>query len=712
MGMPSSLIQRTFEVFARRPQRSNSWSVVLGEAPDRRIDALELFTGLALTCRGTLKNKLSTLFLLYDIGETGVLVEDDLGALISSCASFLHRLGLTLPISIDEAAFVAGEAVAMSCGSTTTTVSTDEIDRLMFVTWAQRAKLPARVLELLALPHRFSRIVDLVYVKVRLLLQRLSTWNGARNFPEVTARPCGERSIDSYRASTQLPQRILSKKRSNNTLFALPPVLSGIGPHDAVVMLETSPGGAPAAECSTSHVVVTVEERKGSRFFSVDSQTLILQGGKPTALRFCGLRASTDHRVQLSCHDFRAQVEAARQDVRGISHKCSTLRFMTLPADANIVTEARAAVHRQVSERRDLASKTTPRVMVVGSYNQTRGRDSCHALPSLLRSSNGERGNSDIEDRGISVLVKHRGVISLEAVDKHDDVEPWWATAGPPMEMTGAQSFLSWPLCNEFPLPTAIDPAVSNRQTPSSAPFCGEGIETALSEGFPSQPWDTRKAGVGEIDIVVHVSPDWQAAEVIRRCFRVLEECRLECPAVEEDARDIVSRKVLAAVRSLVRKNCWVEGRTLRDKGARSCAHVVLGSVHPWLGLNQVWRCCARSPCLLTVAVAAADAIAQCVAVDHNLSVRAWRFLCGISFLCGIFCVRSPKFACFRYKVYRSAGLTHDVIMTSYPCAYTNITFVVRQNRVDLYLIVHIWLFFSRVANWLKLYWDSSIYFL
>lgn len=624
--MSSALIRHAFDAFARRQQRSSSWSRVLGEAPERRIDALELFSGLALTCRATLKDKLSILFYLFDSGETGVLTEDDLGTMISSCASVLRHLKLSLPISTDEAAFAAGAAFGHqddgSCSNRELAHDVDEIDLSSFLTWAQRAELPTCALEMLELPHRLSRIVDLVSGKAGSILRG--------HIPETVAK-CSSPKANSATGRNESSKGRVPAPRSGraNMLpllqrgggylisrpFALTPSLGRIGPHSANALFEMGTSSHPTAEDSTWHVVVSVEERYGSRFSLVDSQPLNVRVGAPGVLQLSYLRAATDHRLTIS---WGVATETTKNG--GVERKfpggqharaeCSTLRFTTLPADslmAGLNPDSETIV---TSSSREEASSNKQRqcIALVSAWQQGAcPPDEAQRLqPYPTNSSPGNTTRS----KGVSVLISRGQRTSLESAESTRGLDPWWVTStgstviDPPSSDQIDARVQLWPL----PAPASghkvsVPPTANNLGEygafPSRedvAPFCGEAVvRNEAPAGETAVPW-ARGGDVesGGIDLMVYLSPDWRAVEAVRRCFQVLRQCRFEIPTVREDGRRMASTEINKAIRSLVSRCFRARRGTLRYGARKSCAHIVLGNLqHPWLGLKEVstWQC-------------------------------------------------------------------------------------------------------------------------
>ncbi len=650
VGMSPALIERVFDAFARRRLQSSSWSRVLDEAPERRMDALELFSGLALTCRATTKEKLSILFYLFDSGEMGAITEDDLGAMLSSCASVLRNLGLCLPVSPDEAAFVAGtafgqqqraatgSAAAGDCHNYGLAYGVDEIDLPAFLTWAQRAEVPGRALELLALPHRFSRLVDLIASKACTVLpERYLPGNGQLGVP-MENRPAGRKRAWGCTSKEAFARRKLPAQRRiranafpslpkgegsfGSRTFALHPYLCGVGPHSANVMLEIGPGSHSTAGYSAWGVVVSVEELCGSRFCFVDSQPLGLSVGEPGYILLSCLRAATDHRLTISW-DAAAEPRKSGSAVGNFSgshhaeDSCRTLRFTTLPADALVVGDVSASgTDDAPSSNQEPASKRQGLIqaggrcikfasMSGGRFTQDvcRQNDDDLLQPHPTKSSTGEPARR----RGVSVVVTYGQQTSLATAENNCGRGPWWnTTAERPAESPSTTDQISpdalvqsWPLPMAMPnhkhtaSPATTEPERSPRGS-GFAPFCGEAVER---NGFPStgNARDLPGGGdpeSGDVDIMLHLSPDWRAVEAVRRCFHVLARYRLESPAVRQDGRRMVSNELRSCVRSLLTK-CFRERRGVRGNRARKCcAHVILGGLqNPWLGLDEVRGC-------------------------------------------------------------------------------------------------------------------------
>ena len=631
--MPPALIRRAFGTFARRRERSSSWSRVLGEAPEHRIDALELFSGLALTCRAPLREKLSILFYIFDSGETGALTEDDLGAMISSCASVLRHLKLSLPISSDEAAFAAGAAFGhlrtRVTGSPTDgggeccelECDADEIDLSSFLTWAQRAELPCYALEILALPHRLSKMVDLVFGKARSTLRERYIREADGTSMSLNAHNTTRREV----SRTSPSRRRIPTQRSNHTNllpllqgggdgsisppFALPPFLGRIGPHSANALFEVDSSSFSDVSDSGLLIGVTVEERSGSRFSLVDSQPLHVRVGEPGVLLLSNLRAATDHRLTIYwgvANETRETRSVKRNVPRGQPTRANsrTLRFTTLPADSLMTSPGRDGKRVDASSTNEHIASTRlrRRIEIVSAWQQ----EACPFVAAQsLRPYPANVSTGHTFSKGISVLINHGQRTCLESAERNGEHCPWWGVTARwavggchSGDHTDARVLVqSWPL----PAPASIND-VSTSLTGNNpgdrdafgsvsgfAPFCGEA---AVRKKTKALPWARGGELESEgIDVTVHISPDWRAAEVIHRCFQVLKHCRFESSSVREDGRRVVSSEVHQAVRSLATRCFRTRRGVLRDGARRSCAHIVLGGMqHPWLGLKEVRR--------------------------------------------------------------------------------------------------------------------------
>lgn len=640
VGMPLTLIRCAFKTFARRQERSSSWSRVLGEAPERRIDALELFSGLALTCRASLNDKLTILFCLFDTAEAGVLTVDDLGAMISSCASVLRQLGLSLPVSNDEAAFAAGAAfghpqpqgtgsAGVGCSNYELACDVDEIDLPLFLTWAQRAKLPICALEMLALPHRLSRMIDLASSKACLILQEATAKCNSSNATSSNGRKASggcvsDRSLTKRRVTEQRPDRAnmlpLLKGSGGNSIshpLALPPYLGGIGPHNAIALFEIGSRSNTTAKLPTLRVVVSVEERCGSCFSLVDSQLLNLRVGEPGVLLLSCLRASTDHRLTISwggATETRKNGDAKRKIPGGrhITAECSTLRFATLPADSLMTSPnpAGEADDSSSANKEISSSKHRRYITLVDAWQkEAYSPDEAHHLQPYP--TNSSSGNTMCRNtmcrKGVSVLINHGRRTCLESAETNLGVDPWWgasteSTVTDPdsSDQTNSHALVqSWPLpapasndeTPRFPTAEKIGKYGASSVALSFAPFCRDVIkQTEAPAQETAVPWArSDDVGSGDIDLMLHLNPDWRAPAVLRRCFHVLGQCRFESSAVRKDGRRMVATEVSMAIRSLVTRCFRARRDELRDVATRRCAHIVLGELqHPWLGLTEV----------------------------------------------------------------------------------------------------------------------------
>lgn len=606
IGIPSDLVDKVFDVFARGAARANSWSRALGDTPGRRVDALELFAALALTCRDTFKERLSTLFSLFDTGETGVLVEDDLGALVSSCGSFLRRLRLVLPISTDQAAFVAGGAigVVMNQSNSRETRCPDEMDRSQFMEWAHRSDFVANVMELLALPHRLSGTIDMVSTKILPLRERYSD---AINREEELVDGRARGHLSQRNPVSDAPRNVwLGEERVSKLLrehgtnvghmsFKLPPVMSGIGPHDANVVVEADVGPPQTVNGSGWRAVATIERRTGSIFSVIDARPLLLHGGEPVALHVSGLRAGTDHRLHLVWNAFGS----AHQSVGGdgqeeVKRRYKTLRFRTLPSGSNTTSRTPNCSRIVPAGRCHSRNQIRCGVTVIRTYCDARGDGPSEDIPSPVDRVAGEKEDSASPDRGVALIIAHRRLTSLESDSEPESRESRWISGrrvvceGDRNQHTGAEQLRCTSPSEKA---TGQNLCASAPGLPNASPSGTEDVPTAVAAvAAKPQPWSEGGVAVGDTDVTVHLSPNWQAPEVVRRCLCMLEECRSEMPAVSEDAKRHVSREVLTAVRSLLSKAGQSQRRGLRGSGARHGAHIIVGDVQPWLGLDEV-RC-------------------------------------------------------------------------------------------------------------------------
>ncbi|CAM9252372.1 unnamed protein product [Ectocarpus sp. 12 AP-2014] len=569
VGIPLTLIRRTFDAFARRRQRSCSWSRARGEAPGRRVDALELFSGLALTCRATVKGKLSLLFSLFDSGETGVLTVDDLGAMISSCASFLRTIGLCPPISSDEAAFIAGGAFGLEQGRIVDSSSNglecdaDEISLPIFLAWAKRAELPARALELLALPHRLSRTVDLLLAKADSVLQeryvhgRKTTKNFSKGIENSTEEYSPTRVSTPLTHKTFLEQQKVGEDNNQRERdvsvgqrpLVLPPVLCGIGAHLAQIMLE--------------------------------------------------LRAATDHRVKISWGvDDDAETlksKVALHSFNGDQHRrkeCATLRFTTLPEDAVVI-------HPASESKGTLPLRQEP---YPGKSCTILAERRCIKLLPLPGQSSKLTDNLTSRE-SVAVLVDYGKRTSVESADDNHADDPRWIASARSRDRLGNEMgsdvlMETWPPESPRNDNVQVPPAVAERadmHAPTAvsdvAPSSGTVLyqtEASGGEAPHSEPWAKGGATLSNnVDLIVHLSPDWRAVQVVRRCFHILEQCRFQSPSLREDGRRMVSAEINTAVRSLLFKSVREQSRE-QDRARRRCAHMILGELqNPWLGVNE-----------------------------------------------------------------------------------------------------------------------------
>lgn len=626
VGLPTPLIKPAFDMFARRTPRANTWSRARGIAPGRRVDVFELFSGLALTCRGILKDKLALLFSLFDLSGDGVLGEGDLGALISSCASVLRHLGLSLPITVDDAAYVAGGAIFENVWRTAAaarengSVGGDEPDNdiceladevlnlPLFLRWAQRAEFPVHTLEVLALPLRVSRAIDQATAKIILLRERYATVYVDYKMP------------DTHKAQTLRTKDL--HKRLNSSLDAdlvvmgvqecpasatppplsLPPMLSWIGPHGARVALEIGEGGVATSVGSAWYAVAVVEERQGSRYSLVDTQPVVLVHENPAVFRLWGLRSETDHRFRLSwcARERGSPTELGRwAHDQSCMRTCGVIRFRTLRADARIARQACAAP----SEVAGVGEPARRRrhIEMLSAYNEKNLNSDRFGASCITETAEVEEEHWEESEGEVAVIIAHRRVTSLEAPVDHIG-EPWSASASLERDANGTGVKIDTRIETWRPEGTSSElspPPKRLAGTPkpgmTAAPFCGDGVATASTVSTAdAQPWGgTARVVSGEVDIILHLSPDWRAPEAIRRSFVILKECssRKTTAFMGEDGKGSVLREVTVAVRALLSRTCsCIQHQQGSGDGgtARNSAHKIMGWIDPWLGLDEV----------------------------------------------------------------------------------------------------------------------------
>lgn len=634
VGLPLKLTDGICDLLARPLPRANTWSRARGIVPGRRVDVFELFAGLALTCRGTMEETLSLLFSLFDVGGNGVLGEDDLGALIFSCASVLRRLGFSLPLTADDSAYLAGEAFLgngrgrsggtgeKKYGHESDEFGREELDLPMFLRWAQRAEIPIRAFEVLALPHRFSRAVDQALAKIALLRGRYAVVvKGLESREEKEAHPNAiDRTLEMKSGNKDDvatignhcldTERVLSRLQECGTScdalpLSLSPVVSSISSRGVCIALEAGRGGTTASSGPVWCVVAMVEARQGSRFSLVDAQTVYLEEGHPIAIKLSGLRPATDHRFQLV---HRAQPESVERghDARRV---CSTVRFKTLPTDFRIAGYPAAVLATIAVEGVDKRGPKRRQIEIIGTDFQSDMEDESFDAfgrppdTSVVHSHDVNLYGTENEG-GVAVMVCHQGTISLEATEArsaHDGGgEPWWVAARRVAPSSNGPSdrpcVLACSLETESPKSLTFNRlSGAAKSITCMALFAGEGVSRAAVIAIEGEHWGSGDGGrSGSIDVVIHLRPNWHAPEAICRCFAILQgvSCT-RMTVLTEDARVRVLREATTAVRALLSKTCGLQRHRhgLRNEAAREGTHVIIGRIDPWLGLDMVRGC-------------------------------------------------------------------------------------------------------------------------
>ena len=88
------------------------------EKPNHKLDIFELFSVMAVLCRGSLLAKVSFLFTLFDFDDEERIVEDELSFMIMSLTEGLSKLQLCAPPKEQEVEYVVAQAYLDSSGFT------------------------------------------------------------------------------------------------------------------------------------------------------------------------------------------------------------------------------------------------------------------------------------------------------------------------------------------------------------------------------------------------------------------------------------------------------------------------------------------------------------------------------------------------------------------------------------------------------------------
>lgn len=644
VGFPLTLIRRICDIFIHPLPQANTWSRARGTVPGSRVDVFELITGLALTCRGTAKETLTLLFSLFDVGGNDVLAEDDLGALIYSCASVLRRLGFSLPITPDDSAFIAGEAFLENSKSHSAGgniggeeyddgaqngCGREELHLKTFLDWAQRAEFPVHAFEVLALPHRFSRALDYASSKIGSLeglyptvkrgaqsrRGRISDTNVVDGAHGLISRGKSEEDVLDGSPYVDSERALMALQECGGNIcdappLSLPPFLSRVGSNGVSIALEAGKGATTPSGGASWCVAAVIEVRQASRYSLVDARTVCLEEGQPVVIKLSGLRPETDHRFRL-VHRILAQSATREESTAGYDclrkRSCATLRFKTLPAHRTAGHDPTMSFTKLDVEGVHETGKLSHHIEIIGAHCQNimSGESVEHrwAPDSLARE---HRTIDPHEDRGterVVVMIMHQRTTSLEAPEAsstHGDNDnswgkPWWLAANEVVDTSGI-GWSSHPFVMTWPPETKHGTALVSRgladaakPAANAASFAGEGVARAAAPENTTQPWGSgRDMDSGCIDIVLHLRPNWHAPEVIRRCFTILESA----PSYRtmEDPRMRVSREASTAVRALLSRTCRLlpDQYGLRHTERRQAAHLILGQVDPWLGLDMV----------------------------------------------------------------------------------------------------------------------------
>lgn len=627
VDLPSRLVDAICDLLARPLPRASAWSRARGVAPGRRVDLFELFAGLALTCCGTRKESLSLLFSLFDISGEGVLGRDDIGALVSTCASVLCRLGLSLHLTVDESAYLAGEAFlgnSQGCsegsggteyGNENDELGREELNFPMFLRWAQRAEFPIRAFEVLALPHHFSRVVEQALAMIELLRTRYAVDVRGLEFrrkkqahPNAIDQTLGlapgykgnSGTFDNHSLDIELVLMKLQEHGNSRGVLplSLAPTLSSISSHAVCIALEVGRGET---------TVAIVEARQGSRFSLVDAQTLHLEEGRPIVIKLSRLRPATDHRFQL-VHGAQLETIQGGDDFahgrHDAIHVCATIRFRTLPACFRIIGYRTAISAIPTGKEMDEQGPKRRQIEILDAGFQNDVDDESFGALSVSETAvmNNQKVdfNQSKDEGGVAVMIWHQHTTSLEVPEArsvhNDGGESWWFPATHVNGPSNHLSVFTWPLETESPQSlTSSSLSIAAKFTTSMTPFAGEGVSRAAATVMEEDLWSN---GVGRrsgsIDLVLHLHPNWHAPEAVRRCFTILKSLsgnRMTVPT--QDATVRVLREATVAVRALLSKACGLQRYKpgIRNEAAREGAHVIIGRIDPWLGLDTVRGC-------------------------------------------------------------------------------------------------------------------------
>ncbi|CAM9398576.1 unnamed protein product, partial [Chrysoparadoxa australica] len=243
-----------------------------------------------------LEEKCSFLLSVWDIDSKGALTEDELAALITSCAKTLCLIGLGAMPNQLEVAYQAGQAFQDGHGITRTELSQSD-----FIEWVKRSTYTADVVKKLDLISRFSS----------LLTQAMPQLKGL------------EANLEYMKQQDQVAM-LLGQCSTSQLHLLLQPFITSLSTETASVVFEGS--------CQ-AQIVCKLELLEGSQFSLHNVFTVAVKGASDHGLdviQLIDLRAGEVYRVTFMWN-------SASSATRKAVVETSTVRFQAPDDNAQVV---------------------------------------------------------------------------------------------------------------------------------------------------------------------------------------------------------------------------------------------------------------------------------------------------------------------------------------------------------------------------------------
>ncbi|GMH89857.1 hypothetical protein TrST_g9248 [Triparma strigata] len=201
-----------FALFAKSSPISGQLS--LGLAPSRRCDVFEIFSLLCIVCRGSIYDKSSLLFSVFDLNNSNDLSEDELQLLIHSTNSALSKLRMSDYLTPDDISYHCDIAFTDSQGRTRKHFTQSDFTR--WIKGSHHSKednLANSVLAPLSLLKRMQNIIEAINERCKSV-ENIFLQSGYN----VRSDPVLSRKYDQ-KAKTNYPIKVGMSTSSNVTLL-------------------------------------------------------------------------------------------------------------------------------------------------------------------------------------------------------------------------------------------------------------------------------------------------------------------------------------------------------------------------------------------------------------------------------------------------------------------------------------------------------------